>query len=182
MAITKIQSESLNLADDYAFTGTITGAGGITEADQWRLTGAIDFVQDTATLISTSFERVDTGGFNYIGTGMTQSSGIFSFPSTGIWLIEFNGMTQGGGSDYIVGQIKTTTNNSTYSTASQAITFSTASSRYGNFNCKFIFDVTDISTHKVAFYQYKQDTATIYLNGSTSRNDTHFTFIRLGDT
>jgi len=28
MAITKIQSESLNLADDFAFTGTITGAGG----------------------------------------------------------------------------------------------------------------------------------------------------------
>jgi hypothetical protein len=28
MAITKIQSESLNLADDYTFTGTITGAGG----------------------------------------------------------------------------------------------------------------------------------------------------------
>jgi len=27
MAITKIQSESLNLADDFAFTGTITGAG-----------------------------------------------------------------------------------------------------------------------------------------------------------
>jgi len=29
MAITKIQSESLNLADDFAFTGTITGAGGV---------------------------------------------------------------------------------------------------------------------------------------------------------
>lgn len=28
MAITKIQSESLNLADTYAFTGTVTGAGG----------------------------------------------------------------------------------------------------------------------------------------------------------
>jgi hypothetical protein len=27
MAITKIQSESLNLADTYAFTGTVTGAG-----------------------------------------------------------------------------------------------------------------------------------------------------------
>ena len=38
MAITKIQSESLNLADNFAFTGTITGAGGITVADQWRLT------------------------------------------------------------------------------------------------------------------------------------------------
>ena len=28
MAITKIQSESLNLADTYDFTGTVTGAGG----------------------------------------------------------------------------------------------------------------------------------------------------------
>ena len=27
MAITKIQSESLNLADTYDFTGTVTGAG-----------------------------------------------------------------------------------------------------------------------------------------------------------
>src|SRR6056300_809477 len=29
MAITKIQSESLNLADTYDFTGTVTGAGGV---------------------------------------------------------------------------------------------------------------------------------------------------------
>lgn len=28
MALSKIQSESLNLADDFAFTGTVTGAGG----------------------------------------------------------------------------------------------------------------------------------------------------------
>lgn len=28
MALSKIQAESLNLADDFAFTGTITGAGG----------------------------------------------------------------------------------------------------------------------------------------------------------
>jgi hypothetical protein len=28
MALSKIQSESINLADDYAFTGTVSGAGG----------------------------------------------------------------------------------------------------------------------------------------------------------
>jgi hypothetical protein len=28
MAIDKIQSESINLADNFAFTGTVTGAGG----------------------------------------------------------------------------------------------------------------------------------------------------------
>ena len=30
MAIDKIQSESINLADTFAFTGTVTGAGGAT--------------------------------------------------------------------------------------------------------------------------------------------------------
>ena len=29
MSITKIQSESVNLEDDFAFTGTVTGAGGV---------------------------------------------------------------------------------------------------------------------------------------------------------
>ena len=29
MAITKIQSEAINLADNFAFTGTVTGAGGV---------------------------------------------------------------------------------------------------------------------------------------------------------
>jgi hypothetical protein len=29
MAIDKIQSESINLADTFAFTGTVTGAGGV---------------------------------------------------------------------------------------------------------------------------------------------------------
>ena len=29
MAIDKIQSESINLTDDFAFTGTVTGAGGV---------------------------------------------------------------------------------------------------------------------------------------------------------
>ena len=42
MAITKIQSESLNLADNYDFTGSVTGAGGITLADQWHITAGID--------------------------------------------------------------------------------------------------------------------------------------------
>jgi hypothetical protein len=27
---------------------------------------------------------------DYIGTGMTESSGIFTFPSTGIYLLTFN--------------------------------------------------------------------------------------------
>jgi len=47
MAITKIQSESLNLADDFAFTGTITGAGGVnTPAFYARRTGSNQSIGD----------------------------------------------------------------------------------------------------------------------------------------
>ena len=41
MAISKIQSESLNLADTFAFTGTVTGAGGV-------MTPAFEATQNTA--------------------------------------------------------------------------------------------------------------------------------------
>jgi hypothetical protein len=55
-------------------------ANGITEADQWRLTA--DLTGTNAT-ISSNLERIDTAGQGTLGTGMTESSGIFTFPSTG---------------------------------------------------------------------------------------------------
>ena len=58
-------------------SGTATGFG-ITEADQWRITANHSGVAD----ITANWERVDTDGFNHIGTGMSESSGIFTFPAT----------------------------------------------------------------------------------------------------
>jgi len=62
MAIDKIQSESINLADNFAFTGTITGAGGdntpsfgaTMSADQNSLSS------DTLTLVAFNTEVWDT--------------------------------------------------------------------------------------------------------------------------
>jgi hypothetical protein len=67
-------------------------AGGITEADQWRLTTTTN--QATDADITTNWERVDSTGWDKIGTGMTESSGIFTFPSTGIYLITFSASFQ----------------------------------------------------------------------------------------
>ena len=61
--------------------------GGITEADQWRVTSNF---QGDADPLSANLERVDTGGWGKLGTGMSVSSGTWTFPSTGIWKIEFN--------------------------------------------------------------------------------------------
>jgi len=153
-------------------SATLTGFGtatvnGITEADQWRMTA-----DKTGTgIINTNLERVDTDGGGYIGTGMTQSSGNFSFPSTGIWLISLN--TLSDGLVYIT--IETTQDNSSYNAAASC--YSDSSVQSGN--CQFIFDVTDTSTHKVNFNRFG-GSGTLY--GSTSINQTSFTFIRLGDT
>ena len=62
MAITKIQSESMNLADTYAFTGTVTGAGGVnTPAFEARNTGTQSGLSDnTWTKATLNSETYDT--------------------------------------------------------------------------------------------------------------------------
>ncbi len=61
MAITKIQSESLNLADTYAFTGTVTGAGGVnTPAFEAVLTASTTINHDTNTKVNLNTEIFDT--------------------------------------------------------------------------------------------------------------------------
>ena len=46
MAIDKIQSESINLTDDFAFTGTVTGAGGV-NTPNFRARLSADFVHNS---------------------------------------------------------------------------------------------------------------------------------------
>ena len=62
MAITKIQSESLNLADTYDFTGTVTGAGGInTPAFSAYLSANQSLSNDTFTKLDFDSEEYDSG-------------------------------------------------------------------------------------------------------------------------
>ena len=63
MAITKIQSESLNLADNYDFTGTVTGAGGVnTPAFEAYVSSRQTISGSTDTKVEFDTERFDTAG------------------------------------------------------------------------------------------------------------------------
>ena len=66
MAITKIQSESLNLADTYDFTGTVTGAGGVnTPSFYAKLSSAQSIGGGSWTKINLNAEDWDTdSGFD----------------------------------------------------------------------------------------------------------------------
>ena len=70
---------------------SLVGGGGITEADQWRLTS--DISGGTGQDLTANLERADNHSWGVLGTGMSQSSGIFTFPSTGHWQIFFSRFT-----------------------------------------------------------------------------------------
>ena len=158
----------------------LSGSFGITEADQWRLT-----TNSTGALnpIASNFERNDSTAFAYIGSGMTQSSGIFTFPSTGIYLVRFIGLVAGPEtSRYNVGAIEVTTNNSSYTEVARFSAFLYNVGTTSNSGvCESYVDVTSTSNVKVRF-KFDPADVTDWLEGSTTSNMTHFTFIRLGDT
>ena len=152
---------------------------GITEADQWRLSSNLTNASGVND-ITTNLERNDTD-FSLIGTGMTQSSGVFTFPSTGIYLVTvfstaYNDLTNAYGGIYI----NFTTNNSSYNTRCFALGAGGAAGEYQTVAGNVVLDVTNTSTHKVKFQVSSPTSFT--LSGSTSVQYTGFTFIRLGDT
>jgi hypothetical protein len=158
--------------------------GGITQADMFRITADFNF-STTETFITANWERVDTN-FDKIGTGMTESSGVFTFPETGIYLIQV-GATVGnggaGGGRY--GEISThfTENNSTYEKRAYSQDNQTFADGETNHFHQCFFDVLDVSTHKVKFATLKQSTSYNYsMRVDTNANINSFSFIRLGDT
>jgi len=163
--------------------GTLQNGGtnflqGITEADQWRLTANFT---GNADPIASNLERNDNPSFGYIGTGMTESSGIFTFPETGIYQVEFIATMARLSSDAIVNYaIEGTTDNSSYSILARNHTNTgTIADSYNEIVTSTFFDVTDTSTHKVKFVVSSSSQTTI---GNSTQNNTYMTFIRLGDT
>jgi hypothetical protein len=155
-------------------------ANGITMADQFRLTA--NQSAGTNGDITSNLERVDTDGFGQLGTGLTESSGIFSFPSTGIYLIDVTAHFSVDSQDTACNlSILTTTDNSNFDDACIITAGNYTSQIQQSVSNRFIFDVTNTSTHKFKLNTHSVSSGS-FLNGETDRNRTSITVIRLGDT
>jgi hypothetical protein len=163
---------------------SLTGiSGGLSEADLWRLnTNTALSPGDTA--ITANWERADTYGAGNLGTGMTESSGVFSFPSTGYWLIisnvavGYNGQSRG-----VSNRLNTTVDDGTWELATKSHGSHydyDSGDTYITVPANFLFDVTNVSTHKIKLEVGTQHTT--QLKGDTTNNQTHITFLKLGDT
>jgi hypothetical protein len=157
--------------------------GGLAVADQWRLNSTYTVTNSSAAL--TNLEQVDTDGFGGIGTAMSVSSGIFTFPSTGIYLITGTAYLyrENSGAPNVSLQLQTTTDNSSYNGAAiSAATVENVSSYEANINLSFMFDVTNTTTHKCKFMANSSDNNIATMYAETAQNTTYFTFLKLGDT
>jgi hypothetical protein len=164
------------------FTGSTTLASaadntGITEFDQWRFTTD----QTGLNYLASNLERVDTYGNGQLGTGMSESSGVFTFPSTGLWRVDFNAQFyyHNAASDQIASYIYVTTDNSSYSASVRAFTELDANGEFTSSVCTKLVDVTDTAQVKVKF---RAGADGIYTTGNTNASYTYITFQRYGDT
>ena len=167
-------------------SGTATGFGvqGITMVDNWYINSALSVPSGEAT-ITANWERGTSDQFGRIGSAMTQSSGVFTFPSTGIYYCSINGgFYRGTGyRRYIGWTIKTTSDNSSYTHAVinyDSISGDTNSNVSAAVSATCVFDVTDTSTHKMTFQTDAVDSGAA-VTGVSGRY-ANVLFIRLGDT
>ena len=157
------------------------GGGGITQADSWELTTSFTGDKDP---IDENLAQMSGRGFGTLGDGMSQSSGIFTFPETGSWaVLAFFTFWLAGDSFFLQGIIYATLNNADYNLVAEAATYATQyAEEEVRTSCSTytLLNVTDVANVKVKF---KVDVVNV---NAETRGDTDgktsFHFIRLGDS
>ena len=162
---------------------TQSGGGGITTASQWRITSHLT---GGAAPITANWAECDApAGFGVLGSSMTVDiNGVFTFPSTGYWLIIAQGYFKLDEDDSAFNsmQIQTQDAGGSFILASnqwcQLVDDSVA---HAGTTCSYIFDVSDVSNDKVRF-EIQVENSSVISSGTATIQYTGVTFIRLGDT
>ena len=161
--------------------------GGLSMAQQWRLRVIESLSPSYVTL--TDWEICDSlGSSSSYGGNMTLSSGVWTFPSTGIYQLSCVASIQDNNTthQFLTLGYDITTNNSSYTRVSESYGSlgSNSNGHYENITCQYLLDVTD--TSNVKFRVTAQDQhgggSAARAFGSTTLNYTTLTIMRLGDT
>ena len=158
---------------------------GVTMADQWMLTSNFS-PGGAVSIVTSNWGRVSRTGYGSIGSAMTQSSGVFTYPQTGIYFVEYTAQLISTSTQRYMGQrIQTTHNNSSYAHATDVNTHCGIANSYGTYmqaTSSVIQDVQDVTQDKVRFCVSAFTPGDTTLQGDANRAATFVTFIRLGDT
>ena len=169
----------------------LTGiSAGITHARSYRITSSYTLTSGSAVLTS-NWEYDDDTGVGYLGSGWAlPSSGIFSFPATGIYEVNAHSMWYGiAGTNTPYGgiHIESTTDNASYSSRAGAYSSmeydNLNATRYHNVHVRAMFDVTNTSNDKFRIKTFRDvNYGNIVFMGDSNDNYTYLEVIRLGAT
>ena len=156
---------------------------GITMVDSWVLTTS--FNASSAADITSNWAKhsAASSAFGNLGTGMTESSGIFTFPSTGIYMVQHTvgGRCHGSARPYMgIRQFFSVDSGSSYNRSHSGYGSGHTDGDHFSFTGTVIYDVTNTSTLKIKF-NTEASASTTYFGNATNKN-TGVVFIRLGDT
>ena len=178
------------LANNAVTSAKSSGLGGLTMVEQWDLDDEVTVsTAQTYYLIGGWTKRNQNGAGSIGASGMSVSSGIWTFPSTGIYKVDFLGRCRnsyGTGRRRVQSQIWTTHDNSTYIEAAMGGT--NLSNRGSTTSCSdvvsIIFDVQNTSNYKVTFRINFSNEGRINAREASSSDTTKTCaiFMKLGDT
>jgi hypothetical protein len=180
-AETSIATDDLILLSDTSASGAlrkmtranfVSGLGGLEVANSWYVSSDAGANANTETKV-TSFATQTTG----TGNVFSNSSGTFTAPSTGIYLViaSFACYTTSF-APYVVSRIKK--GGSVRSTSQNAIYSESAGNRWSQLVTTGIIDITNTSSDTLTFHFQPANTSATIENGNTSQVQ----FIKLAET
>ena len=160
-------------------------ANGITSAQQWRISSNFS-INSSSELVITGWEKQDQSFAGSIGSDFSVSSGVFTFPTTGIFLITLQ--ANFGSNDYsdtntAVKIAISSDSGSSYTNQSQAWlgyeTDGNPPSRETG-TCHALVNVADASTYRARFMVHNLDGTNAFLEGASTYSSTNVVFIKVG--
>ena len=174
--------EAAKINDDAVTYGKL--ADGVINYDEWWYTSDLSLSTDSADDLTANLTRQTAP--SAIGSAMTQSSGVFTFPEPGIWHISAYGNFYKSGGD-VRGMglyIKYSSNDGgAWATATYALgnMRDGSGTTYLNTTAQMSLDVTDTGNQKIKFTAWCS-TSSAHLYGTSSYDATSFRFTKLGAT
>ena len=152
--------------------------------DYWYLNADVTNSDNDTDIPGSKFTRNDkTGGASTIGTGMSvdSSSGLWTFPTTGKYMIEVHLHNRSNTGDNTYLDLKVTVNGGSdyYSVKRIQSTSSNANAKGHSGSGVYFMNVTDTSQDKLKFFTHSIESGSYFEGNDSEVLQTVFVFTRL---